>query len=67
MKIFDKEKPVPRARKIMRKSFIDDPDFEWTYICNIAMLLYDKHGGVFEDYDTRNETAKEILDLIFGR
>ena len=57
--------PIKSARKKMRDAFEKDPGFKYAYEANIAMLLYDKHGGIFKDYDTRNDTAKAILKLIF--
>jgi len=48
-----------------RAAFENDPDFQHTYEANIAMLLYDRFGGIFQDYKTRNDAAKEILKLIF--
>jgi hypothetical protein len=57
--------PIKQARARMKNSFENDPDFEWTYICNIAMLLHDRYGGAFLDYNTRNEAAKAILKLLF--
>lgn len=57
--------PIANARKRMKDAFEKDPGFEWAYISNIAMLLYDRHGGDFADYKTINETAEAILKLLF--
>ena len=55
---------IKRARETMRLAFEEDKDFEQGYISNIAMLLYDRYN--ITDYDTRNQAAKEILQLIFS-
>jgi hypothetical protein len=65
MQVLNAKNPIKRAREIMRNSFENDPDFQHVYEANIAMLLYDRHGGIFQDYATRNNTAKAILELLF--
>lgn len=65
MKILDIESPFITSRRIFRDALRDDPDLKLAYVANIAMLLYDKHGGIFKDYATRNETAEDLLKLIF--
>ena len=65
MKVIHSRNPIIRARRIFKESFEKDPNFKFTYESAIAMLLHDRFGGVFKDYKTRNDTAKEILKLLF--
>lgn len=65
MKLLHSRNPIERARKTMRENFENDPDFLLAYEANVAMLLYDKFGGVFKDYKIRNDAARDILKLIF--
>lgn len=66
---------VAMARRFMREAFVKDgPEpggFYDGYVSNVAMLLHDmqpENGRLdFTDYDTRNEAAKRILDLVFGK
>jgi hypothetical protein len=58
---------VPQARKAMRRAFDNSPGFKYAYVANIAMLLYDKYGGIFLDRKTREEAGEEILKLVFWR
>lgn len=51
------------AREHMRHCFEDDPNLRETYVSNIAMLLYDKHG--ITDFEERDQAAKEIMALVF--
>ena len=60
-------KEIARARKTMSDAFKKDKDFEYTYIANIAMLLYDRYNKCnFKNKDVRDKAAKEILSLIFN-
>ncbi len=62
-----------KARKVMRNTFKKDPDLERGYVDNIAMRLYDLQSGHskkcinFNDKETRDLIARNLLDLIFGK
>ena len=53
---------IQKARKVMREA-LKDEDLRWSYISNIAMLLHDRYG--ITDYETRNQAAEDILNLLF--
>lgn len=54
---------IRKARMTMREA-LKDEELRWGYVSNIAMLLHDKYN--ITDYDTRNQAAEEILELIFS-
>ena len=54
---------VQKARKMMKQELEKDEELRFAYQSNIAMLLHDKYG--VPDFDKRNETANDILKLIF--
>ena len=58
--------PIAKARKRIWDTLENDPDFRLAYEANIAMLLHDLYGGIFKDFNTRNDAAKAILKLIFN-
>ena len=63
----------------MREAFDKDPDFRFGYVANISCLIHDKVAWnkkkyalvLLEDkkvgwsWDTTNELAERILDLVF--
>jgi len=49
----------------MRERFEQSPGFKEAYLANIAMLLYDRYGGIFNDPKTRDDAAEALLKLIF--
>lgn len=65
MKTLNMTNPIVTARKTMKEAFERDPGFKLAYTANIAMMLYDRHGGDFKDYVIRNDTAEALLKLIF--
>ena len=61
-----KSKDIVRARKVMSDAFREDPDFEYGYVANIAMLLCDRYNKAnFRNDDKRDKAARDILKLIF--
>lgn len=54
---------IRKARMTMREA-LKDEGLRWGYVSNIAMLLHDRYN--ITDYDTRNQAAEEILELLFG-
>ncbi len=52
------------ARSLMKHSLDSDPELKYGYQSNIAMLLHDKYG--ITGYETRNQAALDILEMIFG-
>jgi hypothetical protein len=65
VKTYNTNNPIQTARETLRDAFENDPDFRYGWESNIAMLLYDRHGGDFKDYDIRNDTAKALMKLLF--
>ena len=58
---------ISLARKTMSDAFKKDKDFEYTYIANIAMLLFDRYNKAqFQNVEKRERAAKDILNLIFN-
>jgi len=64
MKIYQNVNQVQRARNAMKEALEKDEDLELAYVANVAMLLHDRYN--ITDYITRNQAAKDILNLIFG-
>ena len=54
-----------KAREVMGRAFIDDPDLRLGYVSNIAMLLHDQYD--ITDHERRNKIAEAVLNLIFSR
>ncbi len=54
---------IKAARKVIRDAFESDPEFKYTYIANVAVILSDN----FETrYDITDQVAEQILDRIFS-
>ena len=59
---------ISLARKTMSDAFKKDKDFEYAYIANIAMLLFDRYNKAqFRNVEKRESAAKDILNLIFNK
>ena len=60
---------IEEARKVMREAFKEDEHFMYGYVANIAMLLHDRYGNgnYITNHEKRNQAAKDILDLVFGK
>jgi len=54
---------IRRARMTLREA-LKDEDLRHGYVSNIAMLLHDRYG--ITDYETRNQAAEDILELLFS-
>ena len=52
-----------RARETMSKILKKEDDLYYGYQSNIAMLLHDRYG--ITDHKTRNDAAKDIIELVF--
>jgi hypothetical protein len=65
VKTYNTNNPIQTARETLKDAFENDPDLQYVWESNIAMLLYDRHGGDFKDYDIRNDTAKALMKLLF--
>ena len=56
---------IKKAKEVISKAFLNDPDFKLSYTNNIAMLLYGR-DYLRRPNEDKNEVAEAIVDLIFG-
>jgi len=60
---------VTEAMDTMRAAFKEDPNFAYTWHCNIAMACYDSMGDELphdRSLDIANEAASKFMKLAFG-
>ena len=59
------------AMKFLRKAFKEDPDYAWSWHCNIAMAMYDEFPDSFwvpdrsEQYKICNRAAARFMKNAF--
>lgn len=54
---------VNEARRIIKDSFVEHPNFRDAYIAAMSRILMEEVGGT--DFFTREKTACRILDMLF--
>ena len=60
------DNPFAAARLYMAQALADDEGLRIAYEANVAMLLHDHFNEAdFTDHATRNDAARQILQLIF--
>jgi hypothetical protein len=55
--------PIKKARQVIWKAFVEDPDFKQVYVDNLSVQLYDKLN--ITDHLLRNRVAEEIIDFMY--
>ena len=58
-------KTVAHAVSVLSKAMLDDPDFAWSWHCNIAMPIVDASGGAIGHADA-NKLATALMRHLFG-
>lgn len=54
--------PVKNAMKVVQKAMKNDPDFAWSWHCNIAMAAQDAGAP----HKEANERAADFMRCAFG-
>lgn len=62
-KWFEKDISIEEARKTIKEALEKDPELEWAYVSNVAMVLHDRYG--ITDFIELAKATKEILKVLF--
>ncbi len=55
--------PAPHAMQLLTTALKDDPDYAWSWHCNLAMPIMD---GARVSHRVANETAARLMQHLFG-
>lgn len=55
-------KKIAKAMKALRKALKSDPDYSWSWLCNIAVPMQDSGAS----HALSNNAAARVMDHIFG-
>lgn len=53
---------ITKALETLRKSMVDDPEYAWSWHCNVAMSSYDE--GL--SHQKANKAAARFMNKCFG-
>jgi hypothetical protein len=60
---------VPDAFEVLKKAMQDDPDYAWSWHCNIAMMCHDAilahDDQVYFAHKVGNDSASRFMRLCF--
>ena len=53
-----------KAKRIIKQTFKNDPDFRFTYVANVACYLMDNLPGLKRNKEKRDGIASEIIHIV---